>query len=148
MKKYILIFALIFSTTIIFAQRVALYKVADKAQVFVYTMPVGTIIFEVDSLTMYRLTAKFTATDNMNDVFTAGSYEVVNDQNKTGTLRFSHEIATKNEKAVNIGFTLNATALVLYNGNVIRDSQWSGAGTNIITLSFETQPYDYLIIKE
>jgi len=50
-------------------------------------MPVGTIIFEVDSLTMYRLTAKFTATDNMNDVFTAGSYEVVNDQNKNRNIK-------------------------------------------------------------
>jgi hypothetical protein len=148
MKKYILIFALIFSTTIIFAQRVALYNVEDKAQVFVYTMPVGTIIFEVDSLKMYRLTAKFVGTDNMNDVFTAGSYEVVNDQNKTGTLRFSKEILAKNENDVKIGFTLNATALVFYNGNVIQNSQWSGVSTNIIHLNFETQTYDYLIIKK
>ena len=148
MKKYILIFALIFSTTIIFAQRVALYNVEDKAQVFVYTMPVGTIIFEVDSLKMYRLTAKFVGTDNMNDVFTAGSYEVVNDQNKTGTAKCSHEILAKNENDVNIGFTLNATALVFYNGNVIQNSQWSGVSTNIIHLNFETQTYDYLIIKK
>jgi hypothetical protein len=148
MKKYLLILVLIFFTTIIFAQRVALYNVEDKAQVFVYTMPVGTIIFEVDSLKMYRLTAKFVGTDNMNDVFTAGSYEVVNDQNKTGTLRFSKEILAKNENDVKIGFTLNATALVFYNGNVIQNSQWSGVSTNIIHLNFETQTYDYLIIKK
>ena len=148
MKKYLLILVLIFFTTIIFAQRVALYNVEDKAQVFVYTMPVGTIIFEVDSLKMYRLTAKFVGTDNMNDVFTAGSYEVVNDQNKTGTAKCSHEILAKNENDVNVGFTLNATALVFYNGNVIQNSQWSGVSTNIIHLNFETQTYDYLIIKE
>ena len=148
MKKYLLILVLIFFTTIIFAQRVALYNVEDKAQVFVYTMPVGTIIFEVDSLKMYRLTAKFVGTDNMNDVFTAGCYEVVNDQNKTGTAKCSHEILAKNENDVNIGFTLNATALVFYNGNVIQNSQWSGVSTNIIHLNFETQTYDYLIIKK
>jgi len=80
MKKIFIILLMIISFAGYSQTRKSFFEVPDTATNFVYTMPIGSIIFEVDSLKFYRLTAKFTGSDNMKDVFTAGSYEVVSAQ--------------------------------------------------------------------
>lgn len=78
--KRILIFILILllSLPAVQAQRSKTYfEVPNKTTLFNRSIPAGTIVFEVDSLKFYRLTSKYLATDNMDQVFTDGNYSKI-----------------------------------------------------------------------
>ena len=59
---------------------------------------------------------------------------------------FSYEIPSNDLTNITIPFKLRSTTKVFYNGVVIREGQWSGVGTHILTLNFSTKVYDYLFI--
>jgi hypothetical protein len=64
----------------------------------------------------------------------------------TEPLVFEKEL-TDNENDINVGFPLNANALILINGQAIPKSQWTGVGTETIHLSLTTKSYDNIMIK-
>jgi len=123
--------------------RKSFFEVPDTATNFVYTMPVGSIIFEVDSLKFYRLTAKFTGSDNMKDVFTSGNYSTLRSSKNV----FEKELTTA-ETNIAVGFTINSTASVFLNGDILKGSQWSGAGTTTLILALIIKQYDNFLIKQ
>ena len=45
---------------------------------FLKTMPAGSYVIVLDSMKKYRLDAKFTASQDMGDVFSSGNYRVLN----------------------------------------------------------------------
>lgn len=55
---------------------------------------------------------------------------------------------TDAENNIDVGFNLASNTLVFYNGNAIKNSLWSGEGTQTINLSLETKQYDFLKIKK
>lgn len=48
----------------------------------------------------------------------------------------------------NLDFTLTDNTTVSYNGSEVNDVQWTGVGTNTLTLYLDTKQYDYLIVKQ
>lgn len=59
---------------------------------------------------------------------------------------FVYEISSDNQINITIPFKLKQSSKVFYNGVVIREGQWSGVETHILTLNFSTKVYDYLFI--
>lgn len=59
---------------------------------------------------------------------------------------FVYEISSDNQINITIPFKLKQSSKVFYNGVVIREGQWSGVGTNILTVNFSTKVYDFLFI--
>ena len=53
-----------------------------------------------------------------------------------------------NENNINVGFVLESTSLVFYNGCVLKKEQWTGEGTQVINLNLETKKYDNLKIRK
>lgn len=51
------------------------------------------------------------------------------------------------ENNINVGFNLQSTTLVYYNGKIVPSSLWSGIGTQVINLSLDTKQYDLLTVK-
>jgi len=54
---------------------------------------------------------------------------------------------TDAENNINVGFTLESTTLVYYNGWAIPNALWSGEGTQVLNLSLDTKQYDKLKVK-
>ena len=83
MKKTLLIFSLIFA--VLFStkaqRRISIFEVPNKTTEFGITLPVGTVIYETDSLKFYRLTARCVDSLTMADVFTSGNYSGLFNQN-------------------------------------------------------------------
>ncbi len=162
MKKYILILLLIFSTTVIFSQqRKTLFEVPNKATDFIYTMPSGSIVFEVDSLKFYRLTAKFTTVHDMNDVFVSGNYEVIkgddigfltntpaaltkiDDVNVTLTLGGSPTTALLQATTLTLGWTgtladAKITSSANWNTAYTDRMKWDGGATGLVAATGRT----------
>lgn len=59
---------------------------------------------------------------------------------------FHYEILSDNQTNITIPFKLKQSSKVFYNGVVIREGQWSGVGTHILTVNFSTKVYDFLFI--
>ena len=55
---------------------------------------------------------------------------------------------TASETNIPVGFTLLSTSLIFLNGAAIKNSQWSGVGSDTVTLSLDTKLYDNLLIKK
>lgn len=51
------------------------------------------------------------------------------------------------ENNINVGFTLEATTVVYYNGWAIPNALWSGIGTQVLNLSLDAKQYDKLKVK-
>jgi len=80
MKKVTLIFSFIVAITLTaIAQRTTPLTVATKATLFGVNLSSGEWVFETDSSQLYVLTAAYVSTDNMDDVFTDGNYEILAD---------------------------------------------------------------------
>lgn len=54
---------------------------------------------------------------------------------------------TDAENNINVGFTLESTTVVYYNGWAIPSALWSGTGTQVLNLSLDTKQYDKLKVK-
>ena len=54
---------------------------------------------------------------------------------------------TVGETSIDVGFSLLSTSSVYLNGTVLSSSQWSGVGTNTITLNFDIELFDNLKIE-
>jgi hypothetical protein len=52
------------------------------------------------------------------------------------------------EVSILVGFTVSTKSLVFLNGGVIKNSQWSGEGTETIILTLDTKQYDNFLIKQ
>lgn len=65
-----------------------------------------------------------------------------------GYMPFFEKELSDDENNINVGFILLPSSLVFYNGNAIKNSRWSGEGTQIINLNTETKLYDNLIVKQ
>jgi len=56
-----------------------------------------------------------------------------------------------NENAENdwiLPFNLTAESIISYNGAILRNSQWSGIGNNILVLYVDSRLYDYITINQ
>ncbi len=54
---------------------------------------------------------------------------------------------TNGENDINVGFTLQSTSLIFFNGDILRNVKWSGEGTQILNLSLTTKQYDNITVK-
>ena len=59
---------------------------------------------------------------------------------------WQNEVITDEQKNFNVSFTLQASAVVEYNGSRLRSSQWSGIGTSTLLILLDTRLYDYITI--
>nr|WP_321484799.1 hypothetical protein [uncultured Draconibacterium sp.] len=59
---------------------------------------------------------------------------------------FEKELIT-GENNIDVGFSLNENVQVLYNGQAISKSQWTGIGSTVIHLNLATKSYDNLTVK-
>jgi hypothetical protein len=55
---------------------------------------------------------------------------------------------TAAETNIAVGFTIDSKALVYLNGDIIKSSQWSGAGTTTLILTLNILQYDNFQIKQ
>ena len=54
---------------------------------------------------------------------------------------------TDAQNNINVGFNLEATTLIYFNGKLIPNSRWSGEGTQILNVSLDTKQYDKITVK-
>lgn len=54
---------------------------------------------------------------------------------------------TNGQNNINVGFNLESTTLVYFNGKLVPNSLWSGEGTQILNLSLDTKLHDNLTVK-
>ena len=54
---------------------------------------------------------------------------------------------TNGQNNINVGFTLESTTLVYFNGKLIPNALWSGEGTAVLNVSLDTKLYDQLSVK-
>ena len=59
---------------------------------------------------------------------------------------WTYEVGTDYQTTFTVSFPLKATSQVVFNGNILRNTQWSGVGTSIITLSLDIRVYDFISI--
>ncbi len=59
---------------------------------------------------------------------------------------FVHAISVDGENNIAVSFTITATSKVYYNGSLVENTRWTGAGSTTINLSLDTRLYDYLVI--
>jgi hypothetical protein len=64
----------------------------------------------------------------------------------SGSQVWTYEVGTDYQTTFTVSFPLKTTSKVVFNGKILRDTQWSGAGTSIITLSLDTRQYDYISV--
>lgn len=55
---------------------------------------------------------------------------------------------TNGENNINVGFVLETTSLVFYNGNILPTTLWAGAGTQTLNINLTTNLYDNLKVKK
>ena len=130
MRKVLVILLVVASLVGYSQQRRSLYSVPDKATYFIYTMPANSFVYETDSNTFYRLTVKFTTSQNMDDVFISGNYEIIGNEsfwNKDGTVMYpksstdSIGINTQNPSAnLDVQGHVHAEELTLSNDTAVK----------------------------
>ena len=60
---------------------------------------------------------------------------------------FEKELADA-EVNVTVGFQIRTASVVFLNGGIIKGSQWSGIGTETLTLILDTKQYDNFLIRQ
>lgn len=55
---------------------------------------------------------------------------------------------TDAQNNIDVGFNLLATSVVFYNGTAIKNTRWSGEGSQILNLSLDTKLYDILMVRK
>jgi hypothetical protein len=61
---------------------------------------------------------------------------------------WTHEIAISSQDTVTVPFTLQNNSIVIFNGSILRNSQWSGVGSSSLILALDTREYDFITIKQ
>lgn len=64
-----------------------------------------------------------------------------------GTIIYEEQL-TAPKTVFTVGFELTDNTLVMYNGHIIQSSQWSGVGTDTLTINLDTYTYDFLTVKQ
>ena len=54
---------------------------------------------------------------------------------------------TDAENNIDVGFNLESTTLVYFNGKIVPNTLWSGEGTQILNVSLDTKQYDKLTVR-
>ncbi|MEI6574805.1 MAG: hypothetical protein WCO63_01350 [Bacteroidota bacterium] len=56
------------------------------------------------------------------------------------------EVVGDAENHWSVPFSLNSTATILYNGQPLRSTQWTGSGSTTLNVVLDVRKYDYLVI--
>lgn len=64
------------------------------------------------------------------------------------TSKVYEEELTTNKTIFSLGFKLESSSMVYFNGQVVKSDLWSGVGTTTLTLSLDTRQYDHIYVKQ
>jgi len=148
MKRFFFILLLIILTVYTRAQDKQYFSIASKTVNFSASQPVGKLILLTDSVWLFKLTHIVGTTDNVQTIINNGWYANLSGTGGStgGGECWRYEVTADAANNFTTSFTLTVNASVLYNGSVLQYSQWSGAGTNTLTLSVVTKRYDYITV--
>ena len=120
--------------------------IADKPSYFdstqVKALPVSTFTNDVGYITNASEADPLFSNWNRKDGINIYSKQIID-----GDIVFEKELADS-ENNINVGFTLSSSCLVVFNGQGIPSTVWSGIGTNTLNLSLPTKLYDKIIVKK
>ena len=163
MRKVIVIIILITTALLLQGQNrnIRTLSAASLDTPFSYSLPAGTYVYDIYSQIPYHLTMPAGASLTLREaskvkLLTGNDLLSVLDsinQHRVAINQFSSnkseiEITSDNENSFNVGFILSENNMVYYNGVAIQSQYWTGVGTSVITMQFNTKQFDNLIIHQ
>lgn len=108
-------------------------------------------LFKLIQCPLYNIVSLTVAPTNVANSLYAINHQLIFEGNPisgttAGSQVWTYEVGTDYQKTFTVSFPLKATSQVTFNGKKIRNTQWSGVGTTIITLSLDTRAYDFLSV--
>ena len=65
---------------------------------------------------------------------------------KRDTAIWQYEVNSDSQNGFTVGFSLQSTSEILFNGYPLRKTQWSGTNTSTLTVAISTKQYDFITI--
>lgn len=118
------------------------YRVVDSTKFNLYTVFSEGLRLG-NTTTTTEGTMRYTGTDI--EGYIGGEWKSLSQAGSSSV--YEEELVTP-KIVYDVGFILQSTSLVFFNGTALKNSQWSGEGSSTLTLSFPTDQYDNIIVKQ
>ena len=111
-------------------------------------------VFKLTQCPLYNIISLTVPPSNVTNSLYAINHQLmwegspVNSGSGVGAQVWTYELGTDYQTTFSVSFPLKTTSQVVFNGKVLRNTQWSGAGTSTLTLSLDTRLYDFISIVQ
>jgi hypothetical protein len=111
-------------------------------------------VFKLTQCPLYNIISLTVPPSNVTNSLYAINHQLmwegspVNGGSGAGAQVWAYELGTDYQTTFTVSFPLKTTSQVAFNGKILRNFQWSGAGTSTLTLSLDTHEGDFISIVQ